>query len=918
VVVEGPAGVGKTALLDAARAYAERAGFLVLAASGVELEQDLAFALARQLFERSLLAVRGSERAEMLSGAAVLARRVLLDPDPEPTPDAFHAAVHGLHWLAVEFAADRPVLLVVDDAHWADAASLRWLAYTARRLDGVPLLALIAGRESEPGADAGLFAAIGAAANALLRPRPLGRAGAGEYLAAAFETDPVDAFCEECLDATGGNPFLLGELVASLRADGVAPDDDGAGRVATIAPAGIARSVLARLVRLGAAAVAVAEAVAVLSSDVRLDRVAALAGVPLASAAAVLDQLTAAAILRPGDPVTFRHPILRAAVYGGIPSQRRALAHLAAAERLLAEGEERERAAAHLLNAPPGRREWVVCTLREAAARAAARGAPEVSVALLRRALLDCSPDCGAVLLELAEAELTVRDPAAPAHAHRAMAAATTPLGRTRAGLLAARALTPLGRCDEIEEALAVVERASAELDPGPRQAARFELLVLTTWQRGVSGMAPALVELGVDGLAGARASERQLLALRAIERASVGSDLDQVLRCAYRVLEQGDPRDAGEETALVMAGRALTFADRLDDARACFTALVDAGRARGSVAPVALACAMRSEAGYRAGDLTRAATDAREALEIAAEHDLVVAVAAAMQFSAELLLEREPVGVASALLERHAGGAIPGGFPENMVLYARGRTAAIAGDLDAAAELLTTCGRARLAWGERNPAACPWRSELALVRAHQGRTEEAERLAADEVGLARAFGTARALGIALRGQALVRTGRARAEGLLEAAAVLTGSPARLEYARVLLDLGAEQRRSGRRRSARATLARALDLAGACGAHALAERCRAELVTAGARPRRERLSGPASLTAGEWRVAELAAEGMTNRRIAQALFLTTKTVETHLSHAYMKLNIAGRAELAVALGLVARISEGAVPEARAA
>ena len=462
------------------------------------------------------------------------------------------------------------------------------------------------------------------------------------------------------------------------------------------------------------------------------------------------------------------------------------------------------------------------------------------------------------------------------------------------------------------------MERESAALDLGARDAARFELLVLTTWQRGVSGMAPALVELGADALAGASASERQLLALRAIERASAGADREQLLRCARRVLEHGDPHDAGEDTALVMAGRALTFADQLDEARACFTALVDAGHARGSVATVALACAMRAEVGYRAGDLTRAAIDAREALEIAAEHGLVVALAAAVQFSAELLLEREPVGVASALADRHAVGAIPRGFPENMVLFARGRIAAAAGDLDAAAELLATCGRERLAWGERNPAACPWRSELALVRAHQGRRDEAERLAAEEVRLAREFGTARALGIALRAQALVRSGRARAAGLLEAAAVLADSPARLEHARILLDLGAEQRRSGRRRPARATLAQALDLAGACGAHALAERCRAELVTAGARPRRERLSGPESLTAGEWRVAELAAEGMTNRRIAQALFLTTKTVETHLSHAYMKLDIAGRAELAAALGLVAGLRAAAVPEARAA
>ena len=266
VVVEGPAGVGKTALLDAARAYAERAGFFVLAASGVEFEHDLAFALARQLFERPPLPVRGLERAEMLSGATALARRVLLDPNPEPAPDSFHAAVHGLYRLAVELAADRPVLLVVDDAHWADPPRYAGSPTRPAGSTAVPLIALIAGRESEPGSDAALFEAIGAAAIAVVRPRPLGRAGAGDYLAAAFGADPTDAFCEECLDATGGNPFLLGELVAALRADGVTPDDDGAARVATIAPAGIARSVLARLVPLGAAAVAVAEAVAVLST----------------------------------------------------------------------------------------------------------------------------------------------------------------------------------------------------------------------------------------------------------------------------------------------------------------------------------------------------------------------------------------------------------------------------------------------------------------------------------------------------------------------------------------------------------------------------------------------------------------------------------------------------------------------------
>jgi DNA-binding CsgD family transcriptional regulator len=122
-----------------------------------------------------------------------------------------------------------------------------------------------------------------------------------------------------------------------------------------------------------------------------------------------------------------------------------------------------------------------------------------------------------------------------------------------------------------------------------------------------------------------------------------------------------------------------------------------------------------------------------------------------------------------------------------------------------------------------------------------------------------------------------------------------------LEHARTLLELGAELRRRGRRRDARDPLALALDGARAAGAHVLAARCREELVAAGARPRRDRLSGPDALTAGERRVAELARRGLTNRQIAQELFLTTKTVETHLGHVYGKLGIRGRSELCFVL-----------------
>ena len=138
-------------------------------------------------------------------------------------------------------------------------------------------------------------------------------------------------------------------------------------------------------------------------------------------------------------------------------------------------------------------------------------------------------------------------------------------------------------------------------------------------------------------------------------------------------------------------------------------------------------------------------------------------------------------------------------------------------------------------------------------------------------------------------------------ECLREAVDVLASSPAELELARALVDLGAAERRAGRRVEARRRLAEGKDGAAACGAHPLVQRAREELAAAGARPRRDRISGRDALTASELRVARMATEGKTNREIAEALWVTLSTVETHLTHVYRKLDIAGRTELPKAL-----------------
>src|SRR5205823_1029373 len=213
----------------------------------------------------------------------------------------------------------------------------------------------------------------------------------------------------------------------------------------------------------------------------------------------------------------------------------------------------------------------------------------------------------------------------------------------------------------------------------------------------------------------------------------------------------------------------------------------------------------------------------------------------------------------------------------------------------------LRECAEMLEVWKVRSPGRFPWRATSALALTSLGEQSRAIELAAEEIELARRFDLPRELGIALRAAGLCEGGQRGIELLAEAVEVLEGSPAPLEHARGLADLGAALRRSGHRADAREPLRRALEIAHRCGATALAERAHTELLATGARPRRAVLTGLDALTASERRVAEMAAEGRTNREIAQALFVTEKTIEWHLGQAYRKLDIASRSELPGAL-----------------
>ena len=364
-VVEGPAGIGKSSLLAASGRAAEASGMRVLRAWGGPLEQDAGWDIARQLFGPVL---GGAEWDELAVGAAALARRAL-DPDtaaPALAGDAMHAAAHGLTWLACGLADRAPTLLVVDDVHWADPPSLRWLAQLTRRLGELRLGILCATRSGEAALQPDMLGELLAAAHdppvwpSALEPRAVACL-IGDLLPTAGA-----AFALSCHAATAGNPFLLRALVGHLVAEQVA--DGAVARLSTFGSEQVARSVEAQLGRLPAGARDLARAFAVLGRSAPLRHARALAGLDAATGARLADRLRAAGLLG-GDTGAYKlvHPLVASTLNAGMPHAERALWHARAAELLTAERADPEAVALHVLRSEPAGDAATVELLRTAA-----------------------------------------------------------------------------------------------------------------------------------------------------------------------------------------------------------------------------------------------------------------------------------------------------------------------------------------------------------------------------------------------------------------------------------------------------------------------------------------------------------------------------------------------------------------------
>jgi DNA-binding CsgD family transcriptional regulator len=389
-------------------------------------------------------------------------------------------------------------------------------------------------------------------------------------------------------------------------------------------------------------------------------------------------------------------------------------------------------------------------------------------------------------------------------------------------------------------------------------------------------------------------------LTVAAMEVAMAGDSAAQAADLAERAAAalKGDP------ILSVVVGFAvhnLIVADRFEDADRILTETIDEARRMQANYRVGPLLVFRSEARFRAGALAEAAADAEAARTSYAHAGRLPVLGSAAELVQALTEQGRYEEAEAALANAGADGpvdAIGEAYTGTMVLNARARLRLAQGDARAALADLVAVGRRQAAMREPNPATLDWRSRTALAYAALDRRPAALALAREELELARRFGAPRAIGIALRTVGAIADDLDRLE---EAVEVLGNSPARLEHAYALADLGVALRHRRRVVEAREPLRQALDLAVGCGAEPLAERARTELAIAGARPRREQLSGVEALTANERRVAAMAAGGRSNREIAQALYVSHKTVEKHLTAAYRKLGVEGRDDLATAL-----------------
>jgi tetratricopeptide (TPR) repeat protein len=812
VLLEGPAGIGKTRLLGELQTAARERKALVLTARGGVLEREFPFGVVRQLF--------APVAEELVENGTPAVRAVLGDT---ANSEGTFPILDGLFRATERLAASRPVVLCIDDLQWSDPASMRFVAYLARRIASISAMVAVTVRTGEPEADEALLAELAQEPVALvLDPRPLSPDASAQLVRRRFGGDAAQDFTGACHEVTAGNPLLLEQLLSSLHAEGVTPDAEHVPAVREIGPRAVARTVRLRLARLSPPAGAVARAVAVLGAQPGLRAIAALADTDEPAAAEALQALIRAEILRNHEPLGFVHPLIREAIYGELPSPARALEHERAGRILAEQGASAERVAAQLLLTPPRGDAWVVGRLRRAADDALRRGAPDAAMRLLERAQAEPPPpdQMAALALELGGSAAYLRGPAGVEPLRKAYAELTDPAERGRAAIALSHLLLFVR---SPQEGVELAHQASEEL-PEEMNDLRDGLRAVRLVGAAFGAVDPAEFRSLDDVRRGPRGTgpgARALTAMTALALALTCKPASEASALAREAFSAG--LDAIELTAPIALGTAALALGDPAEGLVAIQRYADFARRRGEILSTIGADLWGGITHLWAGDLPAAMAALERAHEgerlWGTKLDAVMAYSAA--FTALVRLERgDPTDAVSASLHTvQADDPRPDGA--RFWLASLAELALAEGrPLDAVA---ITKRLEPTRPPDTHPVWAPWRGLRARALAELGEYAEARRLLSEELDLARRVGTPWVIG---REQRMLSElgGPDQLENARQAVTQLAGSSARLELAKARFALAQALLAADEITGAREELTQAAALAEDCGAVILAER----------------------------------------------------------------------------------------------
>ncbi|MEY9962026.1 tetratricopeptide (TPR) repeat protein [Streptacidiphilus sp. MAP12-16] len=923
LLYSGEAGLGKTSLLAELRRSASELSptCTVLTARGGEQQRNVPFHVVRQLLQPALAKLSEAQRRDLFESWYDIAAPALGLVAPSEGKQSDPQGVReALDWVMARLAVRQgPLVLIVDDLHWADPESLTWMVAFSSRVPTLPLLAALAFRPEEMPAEGAPLLAADAAIGNRLHLRTLSPDAVDSLVRREFGEDADDLFCRQCWSITGGIPYDLVALFGKLNDRQLKAVDENIPVLLELVAAGKGPAIARRLEKFGPDTYRFAYAAAILDNEIDPAVAARVAGLTPAAAQTALDLLREERILTNGSVsgvLEFVHPTIGTAVYQSMLSQgMRTAMHGKAAQEIIDAGLGMAAASRHLLEIYPDDDPEVVRQLRQAAREHLAVGAPDAARRCLERALQEPPPeeDRAEVLFELGCSTLLTAPQITVNHLRAALGTVPglNPDHREQATLRLGQALA------HSNQGVEAAEVTGAEIDrtpPGPGrirlQAAHFMWRAFIRDESDAFLRFQRLADLS-ESLTGSDSGSRAVRVLRAWDLTLRGESSAQAMAFAEHGIVGGKLAEGlgwtnttwGFEIPSLL-GLSYTYNDRLDLALDLFNGAAREFEVSGwSGGHLAFANFLQGLVLFRWGRLEEAENFLRLTLRKSdrlgrgtpLQWDIVGVLC-------ETLLCRGHIQKALELAEEYEFRPpyLPVMvLPDAPTLY--GRLLLVQGDNKGAARHLAEAGEQLAARGWHNTIWAPWAGNLAQAIAGE-EPERARALTAQALEQARRVGTNSAIGVALRWCATVAEPQEAVELLRQAVEHLGQSPTAYEYALALMDQGATLRRVGRPREALEALGQSVELAAQCGADGLLARGRTELVAAGASPHRLRAVAARVLNQKEHRAAELAAQGLSTQRIAAEMKISESAASQLLASAHRKVGT-GPEGLSAALGL---------------